>query len=51
MFSQNILAQTTAMKGSAKTCFGGIKTLNTFVGDQYLSVNAEGKRRLAVEAK
>ena len=39
------------MKGSAKTCFGDIKTLNTFLGNQYLSVNAEGKRRLAVEAK
>ena len=39
------------MKGSAKTCFGDIKTINTYVGNQYLNVNAEGKRRLAVGAK
>jgi hypothetical protein len=46
-----MMSTTSAMKGSAKTCFGDIKTLNKFMGNQYLSVNAEGKRWLAVEAK
>ena len=45
------MTTTSAMKGSAKTCFGDIKTLNTAMGNPYLSVNAEGKRRLAVKAK
>jgi len=45
------MTTTSAMKGSAKTCFGDIKTLNTFLGNQYLNVNVGGKRRSAVEAK
>ena len=46
-----LVTTTSAMKGSAKTCFGDIKTINTYVRNQYLNVNVGGKRRLAVEAK
>jgi hypothetical protein len=46
-----MMTTTSVMKGSAKTCFGDIKTLNTFTRNQYLSANVKGKRRLAVEAK
>ena len=42
------MSTTTGMKGSTKTCFGDVKT---HVGNQYVSVYAEGKFRVAVDAK